>query len=74
MNARTTWIDEVLEGLSPLVTPAEIQERARIRRRKVNQLVADRRLDSVKHAAGGSSRLLITRESLARYLRSITVV
>lgn len=71
MDAEPTWIADVLEGLPALVTPAEVQARARIKRRKLNQLAADGRLRVVRHAEGGSSRLLITRESLARYLRTL---
>lgn len=68
---QATWIDEAVRDMPALLTAAEAETALRLKRRKINQLVSDRRLTGVRHRESGSSRLLITRESVVRYLRSI---
>jgi len=74
MADRTDWADDALADFPGLLDADEACRALRIHRRKLNSLVADERLRAVRHAEGGSSRLLVTRESVARYLRSIAVV
>lgn len=73
MAKQETWVDEALGTLPALVTAAEVEKVLRIKRRKINQLVSGGRLKSVRHSEGGSP-LLITRQSIATYLRSISDV
>jgi excisionase family DNA binding protein len=72
MASANDWADAAVRDLPGLLGADEACKALRIARRKLNTLVADRRLRSVKHSEGGSARLLIPRAEIARYLRSMT--
>lgn len=65
------WIDETLAGYPPLLTVQEAMGVIRTSRRNFSRLLADGRIKSVRAAEGGSSRHLIPRSELARYLRAL---
>lgn len=69
---KQNWIDEAVDNLPALLHVSEVERLLRIKRRKTNQLVADGSLKGVRHRSTGSSPLLITRASVADYLRSIS--
>jgi excisionase family DNA binding protein len=68
-----TWIVEMLEGLPPLLTTAEATTVLRMSRRHLYRLVAAGRLFRIRPNGSGSARLLIPRESVEAYLRSLYV-
>ncbi|MEO8905517.1 MAG: helix-turn-helix domain-containing protein [Polyangiaceae bacterium] len=68
-----TWVKEAVAGLPPLVTVEELVTLLRTSRRQVYRLISDGRLPSVKQSEGGSSRNLVPRASVEKYLRGLEV-
>ncbi len=67
--ANATVADEAaMGGLRALVTLAEARALLRCSDRQIRRLVATGELKSVRRVKGGSSRVLIPRESLLAYL------
>lgn len=71
MSDQGDWIDEIVAGLPALVTSAEVADILRMSPRNVTRLMAIGRLHYVQQANGGSSRRLVPRSELARYLRAL---
>lgn len=72
MDARKLdWIGETVANLPPLVTVSEAISLLRLSRRHFYRLLAAGRLHAVKTADGGSSKHLIPKSSLEKYLRSL---
>lgn len=69
--APTDWIEDALAALPPLVTVAEAMTVLRTSRRNVYRLTATGRVKALRDQPAGSSRLLIPRSELARYLRAL---
>ena len=68
------WVRDVVVKLPPLVTISETAEALRMSRRHVSRLLARGRLDAVRTGVGGgSSRVLIARAEIARFLRRLHV-
>ena len=66
------WVRDVITMLPPLATISETAETLRMSRRTVSRLLAQGRLDAVRTGVGGgSSRVLIARAELARFLRRL---
>lgn len=64
------WVRDVIANLPPLATISETAEALRMSRRNVSRLLARGRLDAVRTGVGGgSSRVLIARAEIARFLR-----
>ncbi len=66
-----TWIDEALAGLPPLLTAAEATTVLRTSRRNLHRLVMAGRIQALRATESGSSRVLIPRAALEKYLRSL---
>ena len=67
------WVAEAVASLPPLVTTGEAIATLRTSKRNLYRLVAAGRLHAVRQAERGSSRLLIPRASIEKYLRSLDV-
>jgi hypothetical protein len=68
------WVRDVVAKLPPLVTISETAEAPRMSRRNVARLLARGRLDAVRTGVGGgSSRVLVARAEIARFLRRLHV-
>jgi excisionase family DNA binding protein len=65
------WVEDAIGQLKPLATLKEVAGVLRTSERNVHRMVADGRLHAVRSRAGGSSRVLIARTEVARYLRSL---
>jgi len=65
------WIADAVSGLAPLVTISEAGAVLRTSVRNMRRIVSAGRLASLKQCEGGSSRVLIPRAELERYLRSL---
>jgi excisionase family DNA binding protein len=66
------WVRDVVAKLPPLATISEAAEALRMSRRNVSRLLARGRLDAVRTGVGGgSSRVLIARAEIARFLRGL---
>ncbi|HEX4341328.1 MAG TPA: helix-turn-helix domain-containing protein [Polyangiaceae bacterium] len=69
--AATTWIAETIDGLPATLTTDEVCAALRMSRRNLYRLVGAGKIVARKMADGGSSRLLIPRAELERYLKSL---
>lgn len=66
------WVRDVLVKLPPLATISETAETLRMSRRTVSRLLVQGRLNAVRTGVGGgSSRVLIARAEIARFLRRL---
>jgi excisionase family DNA binding protein len=65
------WIQDTVGQLPRLVTVAETAEALRMSVRNVHRLVARGRLIAVRAGAGGSSRVLVPRAQIARFLSAL---
>ena len=65
------WVTEALKDAPAILKSAEACAILRTGRRNLYRMVAAGRLDGVRAHDSGSSRLLIPRASLERYLRSL---
>jgi hypothetical protein len=68
------WIQDTVGQLPSLATLAETAEALRMSVRNVHRLVARGRLIAVRAGAGGSSRVLVPRAQIARFLRALRPV
>ncbi|HET9930837.1 MAG TPA: helix-turn-helix domain-containing protein [Polyangiaceae bacterium] len=71
MTTEIDWVAEVIAGLPALVTVKEAVAALRMSRRHFYRLVARGQIKTVQQSTGGSSRHLIARGEIARYLRSL---
>lgn len=68
----TNWIDDVVTGLPTLVSISESAKALRMSARNVSRLLARGHLRAVRTGiGGGSSRVLIARAEIARFLRGL---
>jgi len=65
------WADQLVADLPTLATATEAVEVLRCSKRTLYRLVSAGHMHAIRHATGGSARLLIPRAELARYLRSL---
>lgn len=70
-SQRHDWIGDVLASLPPLCTTAEAAKALRTSRRNLYRLTSAGRIRAVRREHAGSSRLLIPRTEIERYLRSL---
>ena len=64
------WVQDVVAKLPPLLTIPEAAKALRMSARNVSRLLAHGRLGAVRTGSGGgSSRVLIARVEIARFLR-----
>lgn len=64
------WVRDVVAKLPPLATISETAKTLRMSARTVSRLLAQGRLNAVRTGVGGgSSRVLIARAEIARFLR-----
>ena len=70
----TDWVEDVVTDLPTLVTISEAAEALRMSGRNVSRLLARGHLHAVRMGAGGgSSRVLIARAEIARFLHRLKV-
>jgi excisionase family DNA binding protein len=67
------WVDETLAEYPKLLTSDEVIAILRTTQRNFYRLVATHRLRTVRPATAGSSRHLVPKSEVARYLRSLEV-
>ena len=67
----TDWISEAVAALKPLATLNEASAVLRTSPRNLRRLIASGRIQSLRATDTGSSRVLIPRAEVARYLRTI---
>lgn len=68
----TDWVQDVVAKLPPLMTISETAKVLRMSARNVSRNVARGRLAAVRTGVGGgSSRVLVARAELARFLRRL---
>ena len=65
------WVRDTVAGLPATVTTDEACEALRMSRRNLYRIVAAGKLHARKTAEAGSSRLLIPRAEIERYLRNL---
>lgn len=65
------WISETVADLPPLTTAAEAAKALRTSPRNLRRHVAAGRLKSLRAEESGSSRVLIPRSEIVRFLRSL---
>lgn len=65
------WIDEALAGLPPILTVSEAMRVLRSSSRNLRRMVGDGRIQGLRSVDAGSSRVLIPRVSVERYLRAL---
>lgn len=73
MNAPSDWIADAVASLHPLATLFEAAATLRMCTRSVRRMVATGRLKAIRSRESGSSRVLIPRVEIERYLRSLEV-
>jgi excisionase family DNA binding protein len=67
------WVTKTLAGTPAILTTEELVVLLRMSRRQVYRLLTSGRIHAVKQAEGGSSRHLIPRSSVEKYLLSLEV-
>lgn len=67
------WISDVVGALRPMTTTAEASSALRTSPRNLRRMIADGRLRAVRPREAGSSRVLVPRREIERYLRSLEV-
>jgi excisionase family DNA binding protein len=65
------WIADIVGQLSPLVTAGEAAAVLRTSLRNLRRLIVAGQIHSVRPVERGSSRVLIPRASIERYLRAL---
>lgn len=73
MTTSTDWISDTIASLPPLVTCREAANALRCSTRTIKRLNATGRLRGVRQTETGSSRLIIPRVEIERYLRGLAV-
>lgn len=71
-SKQSDWISETIVALPPILTLKEASTLLRMHDRSVRKLVSVGRLNAIKNADGGSSRVRIPRAEVERYLRSVS--
>ena len=74
LKAAPDWVDEAVAGLPALVTTAEAIKVLRTTQRNLYRWIAIGKITAVKHGCGGSSRVLIPKPALVKYLRGLAEV
>jgi len=67
------WIADVVAGLAPLCTASEAANALRMSPRNLRRLIVQGRIGALREKTTGSSRVLIPRVEIERYLRSLIV-
>lgn len=67
------WIADVIAGLAPLCTASEAANALRTSPRNLRRLIVMGRIGALREKQTGSSRVLIPRAEIERYLRSLIV-
>jgi excisionase family DNA binding protein len=67
------WVADVVAKLHPLCTAGEAANALRTSTRNLRRMIADGRLGAVRAVESGSSRVLVPRAEIERYLRSLFV-
>jgi excisionase family DNA binding protein len=70
--AADDWISDVVRDLKPIATIEESAAALRRSTRSVRRLVASGQLDAVRTAEAGSSRVLIPRRAIEKFLRGVS--
>lgn len=65
------WIADAVAGLAILATASEAATALRTSQRNLRRMIADGRIRAVRQRATGSSRTLISRAEIVRYLRGL---
>lgn len=65
------WIDNLVAKLPDVCTLAEASKAVRLSRRTLTRLIRAERLKAARLTDGGSSRVLIPKEELAKLLHSM---
>jgi len=65
------WIADAVAGLPPLSTARETAAVLRTSLRNLRRMIVDGRLHAVRARETGSSRVLIPRAAIERYLRDL---
>jgi excisionase family DNA binding protein len=65
------WVEQILEGLPPLLDLKETAAVLRCSTRSVRRRVEDGRLRALRTAEGGSGRLLVPKSELKRLLSTM---
>jgi excisionase family DNA binding protein len=65
------WIADTVASLAPLTTASEAAAALRTSPRNLRRMIADGRICAVRAKETGSSRVLIARVEIARYLRGL---
>lgn len=73
MNAPTDWIADAVGTLAPLATVAETCAVLRTSTRNLRRMIATGRLKALRARESGSSRVLVPRVEIERFLRSLEV-
>ena len=70
MSTSTDWVAETVSGLKPLATAAEASAALRTSPRNLRRHIAAGRLRAIRAEESGSSRVLIPRCEIERFLRA----
>ena len=65
------WIDNIVAKLPDVCTLAEASQAVRLSRRTLSRLIRAERIKAARLTEGGSSRVLIPKEEIAKLLRSM---
>jgi excisionase family DNA binding protein len=65
------WISETCASLKPLATAAEAADTLRVSKRTLARYVATGRIKAIRGDDAGSSRVLIPRSEVERFLRGL---
>jgi excisionase family DNA binding protein len=65
------WLSAILTELPPLLTAEEAASLLRTSRRNLQRWIASGRLRAIAGGVGGSSRVLVPRTEIARFLASL---
>jgi excisionase family DNA binding protein len=69
----TDWISETVQTLAPLATAKEAAAVLRMSQRQLRRLIIADRIPAIRGRESGSSRVLVPRASIEKYLRSLVV-
>jgi excisionase family DNA binding protein len=68
------WVEEAVAGLPVLVTTAEATKVLRTTQRNLYRWIAIGKITAVKDTCGGSTRVLIPKSALVKYLSGLQEV
>jgi excisionase family DNA binding protein len=68
-----TWIEDATRDLPALLLVGEAGAALRAHPRTIRRMIAAGRLQAVRSREGGSSRVLVPRDSIRRYLETLSV-